>query len=202
MDIENKKRLVVAFGDSLTVGFQSPTYDSPWYQETPYTDFLSQMLSNSFTFITKGISGELTEEMVGRFDSDVIAHRPDYVIILGGSNDLGWGIQPAMVMQNLNIMYKMARNNGITPIAVTVPSIRGYDPLIQPRKIVNDMIADTALSMNFPYVDMFTKSAEPETLRLAANYSNDGLHLSTEGYRLLADLLYNEVFAALQANSL
>ncbi|MBF0591129.1 MAG: hypothetical protein HQL02_03470, partial [Nitrospirae bacterium] len=109
----DKKRLVVAFGDSLTVGFQSPTYESPWYQETPYTDFLNQMLSERITFVAKGISGELTEEMVRRFPGDVLAARPDYVIILGGSNDLGWGMQPTVVMQNLYTMYTMAQEAGI-----------------------------------------------------------------------------------------
>ncbi|MBF0536679.1 MAG: hypothetical protein HQL03_00325 [Nitrospirae bacterium] len=190
----DKKRLVVAFGDSLTVGFQSPTYESPWYQETPYTDFLNQMLSERITFVAKGISGELTEEMVRRFPGDVLAARPDYVIILGGSNDLGWGMQPTVVMQNLYTMYTMAQEAGIVPIAVTVPSIRGYDALISPREVLNNMIKDTAMRINIPCVDMFTKSAEPDTLRLAQQYSNDGLHLSTEGYMLIADLLYNEVF--------
>jgi lysophospholipase L1-like esterase len=43
-------------------------------------------------------------------------------------------------------------------------------------------------------VDLFTATAEPEKLRLAERYSNDGLHLTTEGYRLLAELLYRQVF--------
>jgi acyl-CoA thioesterase I len=33
------------------------------------------------------------------------------------------------------------------------------------------------------------------TGQLAAPYSNDGLHLSTAGYRLFARLLYEQVFA-------
>jgi lysophospholipase L1-like esterase len=33
-------------------------------------------------------------------------------------------------------------------------------------------------------------------MRLAAVYSNDGLHLTTDGYRKLATLLYEQVFAA------
>ncbi|KJU86897.1 lipolytic protein G-D-S-L [Candidatus Magnetobacterium bavaricum] len=194
----DKKRLVVAFGDSLTVGYQSPTYERPWYEETPYAEFLSKKLSDRINFITSGISGELTEEMLRRFPSDVISVKPDYVIILGGSNDLGWGMQPTVVMRNLHAMYTMAQKAGIVPIAVTVPSIRGYDTMIKPREILNSMIKKTAGRINIPCVDMFAKSAEPGTLRLAQQYSNDGLHLTTEGYMLLADLLYNEVFLNLQ----
>ncbi|MBF0338943.1 MAG: hypothetical protein HQL05_14075 [Nitrospirae bacterium] len=192
------KMLVVAFGDSLTVGFQSPTYDRPWYEETPYAGFLSQKLSDTINFVTRGISGELTEEMVRRFPRDVIALKPDYVVILGGSNDLGWGVQPTVAMQNLHTMYAMAKEVGVMPVAVTVPSISGYDPLIKPRVVLNDMIKETAARIGIRCVDMFTSSAESDTLRLAPQYSNDGLHLSTEGYMLLADLLYNEVFINLR----
>ncbi|MBV6340490.1 SGNH/GDSL hydrolase family protein [Candidatus Magnetobacterium casense] len=194
----DEKMLVVAFGDSLTVGFQSPTYDRPWYEETPYAEFLSQKLSDTINFVTRGISGELTEEMVRRFPRDVIALKPDYVVILGGSNDLGWGVEPTVAMQNLHTMYAMAKEAGVVPVAVTVPSIAGYDPLIKPRVVLNDMIKDTATRIGIRCVDMFTSSAEPDTLRLAPRYSNDGLHLSTEGYMLLADLLYNEVFLNLR----
>ncbi|KJU84209.1 hydrolase GDSL, partial [Candidatus Magnetobacterium bavaricum] len=178
----DKKLLVVAFGDSLTVGYQSPTYERPWYEETPYAEFLSEKLSDRVNFITSGISGELTEEMLRRFPRDVIAVKPDYVVILGGSNDLGWGMQPDMVMQNLHAMYTMAQKAGILPIAVTVPSIQGYDVMIKPRVVLNDMIQETARGIGIPCVDMFKKSAEPDTLRLAQQYSNDGLHLTTEGY--------------------
>jgi lysophospholipase L1-like esterase len=44
--------------------------------------------------------------------------------------------------------------------------------------------------------DLFAATAEPESQQLASRYSNDGLHLTTAGYRLVAERLYQEVFAA------
>jgi lysophospholipase L1-like esterase len=44
--------------------------------------------------------------------------------------------------------------------------------------------------------DLFAATIEPETQQLAARYSNDGLHLTTAGYRLVAEGLYRHVFAA------
>jgi lysophospholipase L1-like esterase len=193
--MENK-RLIVAFGDSLTVGYQSPTRDDPFYRETPYADFLGRRLGGRAEIIVKGISGEMTEEMPGRFSRDVLALLPGYVVILGGSNDLGWGVEPVRIMDNLLGMYKDSLDAGIVPVAVTPPSILGFDPLIPPRQRLNAMIKEHAAALGIPCVDMFTASAEPETFRLAGRCSNDGLHLSTEGYRLLADLLYDEVFKA------
>lgn len=194
---ERDKLLIVAFGDSLTVGYQSPTMLHPWYRETPYADFLSERINKNgrpVNIIVRGISGELTSEMVNRFHRDAIEHKPDYVIILGGSNDLGWGVPVDEIISNLRSMYDLAISAAIMPIGVTVPSIRGFDFLIPQRHELNNKIKSECESLSIPCVDLFTASAETETFRLAQEYSNDGLHLTTEGYRLLADLLYDEVF--------
>lgn len=163
---------------------------------TPYGRFLKELIGNSVEIIIKGVSGELTGEMVLRLDRDVISKRPDYVVILGGANDLGWGAHPSEIMRNLVMMYERARSESIQPVSVTIPSIRGYDPLIPPRQVLNNLMIEYCKSKQQSFVDLFMATAEPETLRLAEKYSNDGLHLATEGYRLLAGLLYNEVFKA------
>jgi lysophospholipase L1-like esterase len=62
------------------------------------------------------------------------------------------------------------------------------------------LIRDYALSKRVPWIDLFTATADPETRQLAAFYSNDGLHLTTAGYRLLARLLYDQVFAKAAAS--
>lgn len=193
--------VVVAFGDSLTVGYQSPTITDPWYRETPYCDFLKEKLPTGFEFLVKGISGEMTDEMVRRFERDVLSARPDYTVILGGTNDLGWGVSPEEVLENLKTMYRWALAAHVTPVAVTVPSLRGYDPLIAPRQHLNKGILHLAAELAIPSVDLFTATAEPETFRLGSKYCNDGLHLSTEGYLTLALLLYDHVFQGIDVPS-
>jgi lysophospholipase L1-like esterase len=185
---------IVAFGDSLTVGYQSPTPENPSGRPAPYGRFLQERMGDSAEILTRGVSGELTSGMALRLRQDAIALDPDYVVILGGSNDLGWGADPAAIMQNLVTMYERARSAGITPVAVTVPSIRGFDDLIPPRRTLNRLIMEYGRTKPQPFVDLFSATAEPGTGRLAENYSNDGLHLTTEGYRLLAERFYLDVF--------
>lgn len=186
--------LIICFGDSLTTGFQSPTAECPDYQETPYGRFLAERLGDRVRVQISGVCGELTEEMVERFDRDVVRHRPAWVVLLGGTNDLGWNLQPAEIIRNLTAMYERAVRAGILVAAVTVPSIRGFDDHIARRHDLNALIADSCAHRNLPCVDLFTATAEPNTQRLAAPYSNDGLHLTTAGYHLLARLLYEQVF--------
>lgn len=142
-----------------------------------------------------------------RFRNDVISHQPSHVVILGGTNDLGWNAKPADIMRNLVKMYESARAARIVPVPVTVPSIRVEEASGSPdaeewigqhlerRGELNDLIREYAVSKQLRWVDLFTATAERPTYQLAQEYSNDGLHLTTAGYRLLAQLLYDQVFA-------
>ena len=199
--------MIICFGDSLTAGFQSPTPENPAGQETPYGQFLQEWLGAAGDIRVSGICGELTSEMAMRFRRDVLQQQPSHVVLLGGTNDLGWNAQPAGIMRNLVKMYEQARASKIIPIPVTVPSIRveatGGGPDAEAwieqhlarRVELNGLIQGYALSHNVPWIDLFAATAEPFTRRLAAQYSNDGLHLTTSGYRLLARLLYDQVLA-------
>lgn len=194
------KELIIAFGDSLTVGYQSPTEDGELPQPVPYTAFLSkrvdEILRNRAAgfrveFLNLGIVGELTDEMANRFARDVLEPQPNAVIILGGSNDLGWGMNPSLVAETLAGMYNEALKNGIRPIACTVPSVRGYDEGISPRLQLNGLIKRYSAALGIICVDLFTATADPAG-RLREEYSNDGLHLSPQGYETMAEAIFSE----------
>jgi len=155
-----------------------------------------------------GICGELTGEMAVRFRSAVLISHPMYVVILGGTNDLGWNAAPEDIMRNLLKMYELAIAAGIKPVPMTVPSIRVGEDLhskegrqwfaehLGRRHQLNELILRYVESKRLAAFDLFAATLEPETQQLAARYSNDGLHLTTAGYRLIAERLYQEVFAA------
>ena len=199
--------MIICFGDSLTAGFQSPTSENPIGQETPYGQYLAEWLGASVEIRISGICGELTGEMAQRFRRDVLQEQPSHVVLLGGTNDLGWNAQPADIMKNLVKMYELAQASRIIPIPVTVPSIRvdtisgGPDAKawlgqnLSRRLELNGLIQNYAISKALSWIDLFRATTDQATGQLAASYSNDGLHLSTIGYRLLAQLLYEQVFS-------
>ncbi len=199
--------LILCFGDSLTAGFQSPSPAHPTGLDTPYGETLQEWLGPRATVVVSGICGELTGEMVLRFSTAVLQQHPAYVVILGGTNDLGWNAQPPEIMRNLVMLYERAQGGGIVPVAVTVPSLRiesaGGSPdaaawvedHLARRAHLNRLILDYARNKPIPYFDLFAATCDPGDHLLAAAYSSDGLHLSTEGYRLFGRLLYQQVFA-------
>ena len=193
-------KLIIAFGDSLTFGYQSPTEDEELPAPIPYTTFLSEKVDGMLRgrsagfrveFLNRGIVGELTDDMANRIGRDVLEPQPDAVIILGGSNDLGWGIEPSPIAENLAEMYDESMKNGIQPVACTVPSVRGYDEGIEPRLLLNGLIKRHSEILGIACVDLFSATAD-STGRLREEYSNDGLHLSPLGYEAMAEAIFSE----------
>lgn len=191
--------IVICFGDSLTAGFQSPSRDNPAGLDTPYGQFLQSFLGNAAAVRTSGICGELTGEMVIRFRRDVLDHHPRYAPILGGTNDLGWNKAPLEIMRNLTMMYEQTLMMGSVPIPVTIPSIRVEDASgslegqewmvghLARRRQLNKLIQDYAGSKGLACVDLFAATVDSKSGQLAERYSNDGIHLTTAGYRLFAE---------------
>ncbi len=180
-------RTIIAFGDSLTVGFQSLN------EATPYARHLATLLHPDVTINIAATSGETTADMLWRFDRGVIHVAPDMVIILGGSNDIGWGLSTEVTFNNLQEMYQKALGAGIKPVACAVPSILGADFLIPPRIELNQKIQKEALHLNIPFVDLFAATSDPSD-RLYNGYSYDGLHLNSKGYEKIAVAIYESVF--------
>lgn len=189
----------VAFGDSLTVGFiPSRIATQPYSQflKDMVDDFLKQLEKDSaikVRFINRGVNGDLTSGMLVRFRKDVIQLNPQYVIILGGANDLGWGFPVEEIFLNLQRMYEMALENKVKPIACTVPSIIGWDEGIPQRMRLNQSIKQYCSEKGILVADLFSKTCDPETKRLRSEHSSDGLHLNTLGYRKIAESIYEEV---------
>jgi lysophospholipase L1-like esterase len=189
---------IVALGDSLTVG---ETEFEPFDKSASYPKHLqllaeqylnSRRSSMEVNVVNKGISGDLTSGMLERFSRDVVDEKADYVIILGGTNDIGWGFEPAMPALNLTTMYDTALSKGIAPVACSVPSILGFDQLIPPRLHLNRLIRTEADRRSMAFVDLFTATADPGSNMLSEDYSADGLHLNSKGYQRMGAYIFDK----------
>jgi len=72
----------------------------------------------------RGRSGDFMEQMLGRFEQDVIQLHPRVVVILGGSNDILQGVSSVEIKpieQNLEMMAALADKNGIRVVMATLP---------------------------------------------------------------------------------
>ncbi len=206
------QKTMVCFGDSLTLGYQSPTYQNPYVVNVPYGTYLQKWAGERARIVTQGVCGDTTQEMAARFHREVILENPDWVVILGGTNDLGYGAPPSEILGRLERFYGMAQKAGIQPVGVTVPSI-GLEWLVEPspshtmsnpeerefpegirkRLELNQHIQRLGEERHFPVIDLFSETCDPVEKTLADPFSQDGLHLTVRGYMKLAELIWIQV---------
>src|SRR5437899_880597 len=115
---------VVFMGDSITDSWQSPKYGG-FFPGKPYVD--------------RGISGQTTPQMVLRFRPDVIALRPDVVVILAGTNDLA-GNTGTMTLEaiedNLISMSELAKANSIRVVFASILPVSDYEKDKDGKRII------------------------------------------------------------------
>jgi len=150
-------------------------------------------------FINRGISGQITGEMLGRMKADVIDLHPEAVVILGGTNDLARGIPLTAIEDNYMMMADLASYNKIKVIFASVLPVtdvhKSENPSYERTKdrppvyisALNEWIARLCTQRGYTYLDYYTALADSGG-RLKDDLSDDGLHPNSKGYRIMAPL--------------
>jgi len=144
-----------------------------------------------------GISGQVSGQMLERFEKDVIEKHPAIAVINAGTNDIAenkGAYDEDVTFGNIVAMAEMARRNGIRPVLTSVLPAAAFRwrPSVTdaPEKIasLNARIQAYALENDIPYVNYY---AAMVTLGRALDsaYSKDGVHPTSEGYDVMEPLL-------------
>jgi len=209
---EQEFLVFVALGDSLTVGFQSPGPMAPNGVETPYTRWLEKKVReklrgmgrnvNAF-IVNAGINGDSTDGMNWRFDQDVAAEKPNFVIVWAGLNDLFAGRSPSDVFESIVELYERCHDIGASPIGCTLTPVEEPEHVNEVIVALNRLIMGHCLEEGISLVDLYGAAADASG-RLRRELSNDGAHLTTEGYGLVAEIIYQDavedILVSLQEN--
>jgi lysophospholipase L1-like esterase len=186
----NEKR-VVFMGNSITEGWLKA--DSAFF--------------SGKTYINRGISGQTTPQMLVRFRQDVIDLEPAVVVILAGTNDIAENTGPTTletIFGNIVSMAELARANNIRVVLSSVLPANKYNwrPQIQPaEKIValNTMIKEYCSKQKLTFVDYYSAMVD-EQKGLDKKYSNDGVHPTLEGYKVMEPLVEKAIAKELKKN--
>ena len=146
-------------------------------------------------YVGRGIGGQTTPQMLVRFRQDVVALQPQVVVILGGTNDIAGNTGPSsleMIEDNLMSMTEIAKANGIRVVLSSVLPVFDYAwrPGLTPApKIValNAWMKAYAARTGAVYLDYHSAMAD-ERQGLRADLTNDGVHPTEAGYRVMAPL--------------
>jgi lysophospholipase L1-like esterase len=193
-------KTMVCHGDSLTEATEvDPNYTWP------------ALTANrlNLNVINSGIGGDTSAGLLSRFYQDVVRHRPQAVIILGGTNDLWWDLDVNLIQANLFAMACQAEHHRITPlIGLPLPlymdnvrkqdwmePVSGYDVLTEKLSQLVRALMKSAEQNDIPCIDFYHIFVDEAANTLGKYFQEDGIHPNKAGHRLMAgtviDMLRN-----------
>jgi len=188
---------IVFLGDSLIFG----------YGVMPNENWVSLIKKQGeVEVINKGINGNFTYEMNNRFESDVVNNNPEYVFLMGGSNDLIFNIGKAEdVIANIKKIINKAIEANIK-IIIGIPLLTDgemaekawsdgvdYNLVNEELILISEQIKEIEKEQDITVIDFM------ETFNNKVNQSNkeeyliDGLHPKSKGQKLMFET-FNEEF--------
>ena len=177
-----------AFGDSITHGGGAITVPP------------SIILYNWETYCDKpiknlGKSGDTTDQLIERFDTDVLPFAPKILIIMGGVNDyrgttLGWH-----TVSNYKILAEKCKEHHIIPVFVTptpvnpkmIKHVKFIDPPPYDWQTHYKYACDWIKRQEY-YIDLTSEFEDSEGF-LRVDLSTDGLHPDIEGKKIIGQAI-------------
>ena len=161
--------------------------------------------------VGRGISGQVSAQMLLRFRQDVIDLHPDVVVINAGTNDVADNQGPFdedYTLGNIVSMTELAQFNGIAVVLTSVLPAAAFRwrPAITDAadKIasLNARIKAYAAAKGIPYVDYYSAMVVADPSRaLNPAYSKDGVHPVAAGFELMEPLVKAGIAEAVAARS-
>jgi len=100
---------IIAFGDSLTEGYELGPGDS-------YPERLARLLGRPV--VNRGVSGDTTAQGLARLQRDVLEENPRVVLVCFGTNDMLRGMPADEQFANLGQIVKAIQAKGATAILI------------------------------------------------------------------------------------
>ena len=152
-------------------------------------------------YANRGISGQVTSQILVRFQADVIQLHPQVVVILAGTNDIALNngyIAIEHIAENIQSMCELAMFHHIQPVICSVLPAYEYSwrkEMGSPAETIrqlNVLLRAYAEANHIPYVDYYSALVD-ERGGLPEAYSKDGVHPTAAGYDIMEPIITAEI---------
>jgi lysophospholipase L1-like esterase len=176
----------------VKAAFMGNSITQMWAAMRP--DFFS---NNSY--VGRGIGGQTTPQMLSRFRADIVALKPQVVVINGGVNDIA-GNSGAYDFEftfgSILSMAEIAQANGIKVIlssvlpAAEIPWRKEIAAVPTKVEQLNAAIKACCADKGFTYVDYYAQLVGRDGSKgMAAQYTTDGVHVTVAGYEVMEKMV-------------
>ena len=177
---------IVLMGNSIT---------EFWYETHP-------VFFHENHLVGRGISGQVSSQMLARFRQDVINLEPTIVVINCGTNDIAENNGPYdedITMDNIKSMTELALAHGIEVIITSVLPCDTFcwNPAVKdvPEKINNLNLRILNYADSTPHVHFldYFSSMTSDGRSMNKHYSDDGVHPNAAGYDIMETKLIDSL---------
>lgn len=189
---------IIFFGDSITDCGRDRQDEKSLGDG--YVKILSDKLlplypDKGIQLVNKGISGNRVSDLLARADADVIAHKPDAVVIMIGINDIwhkfkhGTELDLVKFEADFKALLTRMKDAGIVliflePFLLPAPDKFRLRPLFDKELAIINKIGLQIADEFVAYDEMFNGLCQTVSYK---EYSPDGVHPTHRGSRLIAD---------------
>lgn len=162
---------------------------------TEYYD-VNKYFSNN-RVVNSGISGNITDDILKNMEERVYQYNPSKIFLLIGTNDLTHKKDNKEIISDIEeIIEKIKENRPETKIYVeSIYPVNDEDNekinhnMVSKRKNedikeINSQIKKYCEKNNIEYIDLYDKLCDKDG-NLKLEYTNEGLHISDEGYKFI-----------------
>ena len=178
---------IVAIGSSSTAGAGASS-TAKNYPSQLAVELKRLFPTHSITVLNRGINGEEVDDMLKRFDKDVLAAKPDLVLWQLGTN--------SVIRDQMFTDQGAAIRDGLKKIRAIDADVVLIDPQFAPKVIVKvdaehmvELIATTAKVENvdlFRRFDVMKLWRDADHMAFESFVSPDGLHMNDWSYACMA----------------
>lgn len=176
----------VLFGDSITEIFNN------------YELFYAFSQTTGQAVYNRGISGDTSDRLLERLESNALSISPKNLVILIGTNDIGIDLPTEYILKNIQEILqrtqKLCPNTNI--VLQAIYPVNSHLSIIARQMVgrrsnkkilaVNEQLHKIALESKVQWLDL-TKVLSDEKGRLAKEYCFDGLHLNAQGFEIVSE---------------
>ena len=151
------------------------------------------------TMVPAGISGNKSNQMLARVDKDVIAKKPQWMLLSCGVNDVAHGKNGVLLpdyKKNITQIVDKAQAAGIKVVIMTASMIRedAKNKANTALKPYNDFLRELAAEKKCLLADinkeMQQEVASPELSFIKGNkLTYDGVHMNGRGHAMMAEVI-------------
>jgi len=182
---------ILAFGDSLTAGYELPTGDG-------FTNQLEAWLNENsdvpIKVINGGVSGDTSSGGLSRLEwglAPIKGGKPDLVILEFGANDAMRGVAPDLIRENIDAIVKLLTDRKIPVLIAGMLATPSWGD--EYKEGFDSIFPDIAEKYGVPLYPFFLEGV---AMNPVLNLS-DGLHPTKEGVAIIVEKIGPHILAAL-----